>query len=503
MYRTGIIVSALTLVTTLAVGGLATAPAGATPGSQDPPLTVSEATLDAAVRCSSPFDDTREPVLLVHGTFATDDENYGWNYLPHLTAAGFDVCSVRLPNRSLDDIQLSSEYVVHAVREMAAMAGGRKVDLLGHSQGGLQPRWVTRFYPATRALIDDVVTLAAPHQGTALASLPGLGCGACFQMGPNSAFIARLNSGDQTPGEVDYTSIFTELADELVVPEPTASTLTGGGDNVANLSIQAVCSPVPKVVDHVSIAADTAVRDLVLDAFTEDGPADPTRAEPDCVTPFFPSPEELATGQSALEGLLTSPTVPAPSVVVAEPATAFYARPDLPSFTDVPAPHWAHWEVEWSATTGVATGTAGTFSPGAAWNRAQAVMWLWRLAGSPAGAPDSDFSDVPAAAWYHDGLDWAAAEGIVTGFPDDTFRPGSSVTRGQTAAWLWAFAGEPEGSPDHPFTDVADGAWFADGLDWVAAQGVVTGYPDDTYRPALASARAAVTRMLFRLAIIT
>jgi hypothetical protein len=151
----------------------------------------------------------------------------------------------------------------------------------------------------------------------------------------------------------------------------------------------------------------------------------------------------------------------------------------------------------------VATGHDGQFSPAAAWNRAQAVMWLWRLAGSPPGAPASDFTDVADGAWYHDGLDWAVAEGVVTGFPDDTFRPGNPVTRGQTAAWLWAYAGQPEGSPDHPFTDVGPGVWFADGLDWVAAQGVVNGYPDGTYRAGVSSARAAVARMLFRLAVIT
>lgn len=487
------------LVLATAVGLLATAPAEATPGTQDPPLTVDGATLDAALHCSTPFDDTREPVLLVHGTFATDDENWGWNYRPHLLAAGFDVCTVRLPGRSLDDIQVSSEYVVNAVRDISAMAGGRKVDLLGHSQGGLQPRWVTRWYPATRALVDDVVTLAAPHHGTSVASLQPLSCAACFQMSPSSAFIAALNSGDESPGEVDYTSIFTELADELVQPQPAASTIAPA-DNVANISIQQACSPVPKLVDHVSIAADQATYDLVLDAFGNDGPADVARAEPDCVTPFFVTPEELLGGQAALEDLLTNPSVPAPSVVAAEPAGAFYVDP--PAFGDVPAGHWAYWEITWAASTGVATGDGTSFSPGAVWNRAQAVMWLWRLAGSPTGSPAADFDDVPAGAWFRPGLDWAVDQGIVRGFGDQ-FRPQGNVNRAQLAWWLWTYADQPTGSPDHGFTDVPAGAWYADGLDWVAAQGVVTGYPGPTYRPGAASTRAAVARMLFRLAQLT
>ncbi len=259
MRRRALVLSAAATAVVAALLAAAPAPAAATTGTADPPLTVPEATLDAALACPDAFDDSREPVLLVHGTFAKSQENYNWNYLPDLTTRGFDVCTVDLPNRSLDDIQVSSEYVVHAVRVMAE-ASGRSVDILGHSQGGLQPRWVTRWYPDTRALIDDVVTLATPHQGTALGSFGQGTCEACIQMGTESAFIERLNSEDETPGAVDYTSIWTELFDELVIPQPAASTLGGGGENVANISVQGLggaCTIRP--VDNVSIAADAVV----------------------------------------------------------------------------------------------------------------------------------------------------------------------------------------------------------------------------------------------------
>src|SRR5437762_2819475 len=98
-----------------------------------------------------------EPVLLVHGTFATDRENWGFNYALVLPKLGYDVCTVTLPNRSLGDIQVSSEYVVYAIEHMAA-ASGRKVDVMGHSQGAMQERWAVKWWPTVRSEVDDLVT---------------------------------------------------------------------------------------------------------------------------------------------------------------------------------------------------------------------------------------------------------------------------------------------------------------------------------------------------------
>ncbi|CAN5465043.1 hypothetical protein BH18ACT1_BH18ACT1_06010 [soil metagenome] len=104
----------------------------------EPALSVPTATLDAALSCPASFTSERQPVLLVHGTFVTPEENWSWNYGRALPARGYDVCTVRLPARATGDIQVASEYVVHAVRRIAAQSGG-KVDVLGHSQGGLEP----------------------------------------------------------------------------------------------------------------------------------------------------------------------------------------------------------------------------------------------------------------------------------------------------------------------------------------------------------------------------
>jgi hypothetical protein len=68
--------------------------------------------------------------------------------------------------------------------------------------------------------------------------------------------------------------------------------------------------------------------------------------------------------------------------------------------------------------------------------------------------------------------------------------------------WLWTFAGRPRGAPDHAFVDVPAGAWYEDGLSWVTVQQIVDGYPGGRYRPGAVSSRAAVARMLFALDVV-
>ncbi|MGH2688165.1 MAG: esterase/lipase family protein, partial [Actinomycetota bacterium] len=186
----------------LAAGTLRPDPAGAGDG---PPLTAPATDLDAALHCPAGFGGTGEPVLLVHGLGATGAENWGWNLAGVLPARGLDVCTVDLPARAWTDIQASSEYVVHAVRTMAA-AGGRKVDVVGHSEGGLQPRWAVRWWGDVREQDDDLVTLGTPHHGVVDPTLGLVRCplpcfpGALWQMREGSDFLTALNAGDETPG---------------------------------------------------------------------------------------------------------------------------------------------------------------------------------------------------------------------------------------------------------------------------------------------------------------
>ncbi|MEU2506579.1 alpha/beta fold hydrolase [Streptomyces sp. NPDC007863] len=247
------------------------APAPAASAAAEPSLNTPVATLDAALRCPSSFaHPDREPVLLVHGTSSTYDESWGWNYAPALRDAGYDVCGVELPNRTMGDIQDSTEYVVHAINKIQA-ATGRKVDVIGHSQGNMQMRWALKWWPSLQAKVDDAVFLANPGHGIGAGNLFCVGwCApALHQFSVGSNFLAALNAGDETPGAVSYTNIYS-LTDEAIIPFTTAPL-----DGAKNIAVQDVC--LGRVVAHFSMLYDAVTYKLVLDALSHDGTAIPSR----------------------------------------------------------------------------------------------------------------------------------------------------------------------------------------------------------------------------------
>lgn len=277
------------LIAAVAVLAVLVGTAPASGAETGPALRVPSDELDASLRCPAGFvHPDREPVLLVHGTAVTPEEHWGWNYAEALPAAGFDVCLVRLPDRALGDIQVSAEYVVHAVRTMAAESGST-VDVIGHSQGTLEPRWAVRWWPDVRAAIDDLVMLAGPHHGTFSADGSCI-AGSCFpaawQMRHGSTFLGLLNTGDETPGEVEYSSIYS-ATDELVQP-PTTAFL----DGASNVLVQDVCPVRP--VHHVGLNEDRVVWELTVDALVSEGAADPEGVSSSaCFDPFMPNVNAL------------------------------------------------------------------------------------------------------------------------------------------------------------------------------------------------------------------
>jgi triacylglycerol esterase/lipase EstA (alpha/beta hydrolase family) len=252
-----------------------------------------------ALRCTSSVSaQRREPILLIPGTTLTPEQNFSWNYERALSALGLPYCTIELPNHAMSDIQTAGEYVVFALREMSRFRGhhhARKVQIIGYSQGGMVPRWALRFWPDTRALVDDDVGLDASNHGT-LTAQPDCqeGCApAVWQQRNNSAFVEALNSDQETFAGISYTEVYSQN-DEVVVPnldEEGSSSVHSGGGTIANIAVQQVCPG--HVADHLAMGSyDPVGYALALDAITHSGPAQASRiALTVCAEAFQPGVE--------------------------------------------------------------------------------------------------------------------------------------------------------------------------------------------------------------------
>jgi triacylglycerol lipase len=344
--RTGVAAAILLLAS--CGGSQPAAPSGAKADFPDEPaLATDQAKLDQALLCT-PFQHAdKPPVLLVHGTFTAGFEQYDWTYLPLLADRGYDVCLVTYPDRGLGDQQVSAEYVVNALRRIHARSG-RKAALVGHSQGASMPRWAVKWWPSARAAVDDFVMLAGPNHGTSagpstlLAGVPGLSSlpigllpEAFYQFDPNSNFVQAMNHGDETPGDISYTSIYSGFYDELVepaTPVPTAGLdWKQGNPDVANILLQDVCPG--RFVDHVTIGlTDALAFALVLDALEHPGPADPQRAGGSALCGLLPIVPDQVIAPEVVSGLIAvlkqepANGLPDPHLASAEPALKAYAQ---------------------------------------------------------------------------------------------------------------------------------------------------------------------------------
>lgn len=260
-----------------------------------PALSVPKHRLTKSVQCTADATRARRGVVLfVHGTTITPRENFGWNWFPALDKLDWPYCWVKMPNNAMSDIQMSAEYVVHAIRHVYRISG-RKVDVLGHSQGGNVPRFALRFWPDTRRMVDDYVGFAATNHGSLAVNamcLPAAGCApALWQQNFNSNYAQAMNSHQETFPGLSYTNIYTRT-DQFVQPnldDTGTSSLHGGGGKITNIAIQDIC-PADLASEHIAVGTyDPTAYAIAVDALTHTGPAKPERVPTTaCTEPFMP-----------------------------------------------------------------------------------------------------------------------------------------------------------------------------------------------------------------------
>jgi triacylglycerol esterase/lipase EstA (alpha/beta hydrolase family) len=244
------------------------------------------------------------PVVLVHGTL--ENMAYNWYTLSSLLSnEGYCVFALNygqeaarvfgfpgaVPAGGTGPIPASAEQLAAFVARVRQATHARKVDIVGHSQGGMMPRWYLRFLGGASS-VHALVGLSPSNHGTTVdgftslldllpggAGRAGIGavCGiACEEQLVGSPFMEKLNGGGDTVRGVAYTSIETEY-DEVVTPY-TSAFLKGRG--VTNIDLQQQC-PLD-LSEHLATPFDhIALRD-VLNAL------DPSTAAPPECAPVLP-----------------------------------------------------------------------------------------------------------------------------------------------------------------------------------------------------------------------
>ncbi|QHE50832.1 triacylglycerol lipase [Pontibacillus sp. HMF3514] len=225
------------------------------------------------------------PVVLVPGTFESMAQNWA-DLAPLLKEKGYCVYSLNYgyttAGYGTGPIEDSAMELKTFIENVLQHTGSEKVSIVGHSQGGMMPRYYLKFLGGAEK-VDDLIGLAPSNHGT-----EGLGgledatdtsadlisdCTACRQQLIGSEFLEKLNEGDETPGKVSYTNVATEI-DEVIVPY--TSSFLKESKEVSNITLQDYY-PLD-LVEHSAISYDLNAFNFVFDALAHEGPSNPDRA---------------------------------------------------------------------------------------------------------------------------------------------------------------------------------------------------------------------------------
>ena len=190
-----------------------------------------------------------DPILFVHGWNSSSST---WNTMvSRFQADGWT--SSELNNWSYNWHQSNATTAADIqakVNSILAATGATKVDIISHSMGALSSRYYIKNLGGDQK-VDDWVSLGGPNHGTSTANF----CSdvSCVEMRPNSTFLNALNSGDETPGAVNYGT-WSSPCDEVINPHSSVALNGATNTTTACLSHSAL---------HEDATVYAQVRDFV------------------------------------------------------------------------------------------------------------------------------------------------------------------------------------------------------------------------------------------------
>lgn len=168
------------------------------------------------------------------------------------------------------------------------------------------------------------------------------------------------------------------------------------------------------------------------------------------------------------------------------------------AFSDVSAGSWEKNAVDFVSARGIFSGTGGrAFSPDGTMTRGMLAVVLHNLEGSPARGHGSYFTDV-GETWYTDAVQWAADQGIISGYDNGRYGPNDNITREQLAVMLWRYAGSPAAADKELRFADADraGAYAREALCWAMESSIINGDGNGLLDPRGTATRAQTAQMM-------
>ncbi len=113
---------------------------------------------------------------------------------------------------------------------------------------------------------------------------------------------------------------------------------------------------------------------------------------------------------------------------------------------------------------------------------------------------DNPFTDVQEGDYFAEPVNWAVQNAVTTGTTPTTFSPEQDCTRAQMVTFLWRAKGSPEPSnATNPFVDVPQNAYYAKAVLWAAEQGITKGSSETTFSPDETVTRGQTVTFLWRM----
>jgi hypothetical protein len=366
----------------------------------------------------------------------------------------------------------------------------------------LDPSQGTTAAPQTGPRTDTTVTTMS---GNTIASASGIyqqdywfdtACGGCLD--PHNG----IDLHDGRGYHYHLTVTQDQATGKLIPAYPYTFGPTYAGMLAPNATYTATPAGTPATATPTATAAPPTATRTATTTATRTATATATQPPPPSAT-VTNTPPPGATATPSATATATQPPPPSATANTTPPPGATdtsTATTCAISFSDVTPADYFYTPVRYLACRGVVGGYSdGTFRPYTLTTRGQLAKIVVLAYSLPLSTPPvPTFADVLPGSTFYPYIETAAAQGIVGGYPDGTFRPGNNVTRGQLTKIVVGAAGWALLNPPAPtFSDVLPGSTFYPYVETAVAHGILGGYADGTFRPGNSATRGQISKIVY------